>query len=39
MAVNRAEVRSNLRHSQNNMVRGSQSVEQKRGLFHQAFAK
>ena len=39
MAVNRAEVRSNLRHSQNNMVRSSQSVEQKRGLFHQAFAK
>jgi len=39
MAVNRAEVRSNLRHSQNNMVRGSQSAEQKRGPFHQAFAK
>jgi hypothetical protein len=39
MAVNRAEVRSNLRHSQNNMVRGGPSTEQKRGLFHQAFAK
>ena len=38
MAVNRAEVRSNLKHSQN-MVRGSQPVEQKRGLFSQAFAK
>ncbi len=37
MAVNRAEVRSNLKHSQN-MVRGPQPVE-KRGLFHQAFAK
>ncbi|MGB9130840.1 MAG: hypothetical protein WCB97_14450 [Thiobacillus sp.] len=39
MAVNRAEVRSNLKHSQNNMVRGNPSAEQKRGLFHQAFAK
>jgi hypothetical protein len=39
MAVNRAEVRSNLKHSQN-MVRGSvQPAEQKRGLFNQAFAK
>ena len=38
MAVNRAEVRSNLKHSQN-MVRGTQPAEQKRGLFHQAFAK
>ena len=38
MAVNRAEVRSNLKHSQN-MVRGAQPAEQKRGLFHQAFAK
>ena len=38
MAVNRAEVRSNLKHSQN-MVRGTQLAEQKRGLFHQAFAK
>jgi hypothetical protein len=37
MAVNRAEVRSNLKHSQN-MVRSAQPVE-KRGLFHQAFAK
>ena len=39
MAVNRAEVRSNLKHSQN-MVRSSvQPAEQKRGLFNQAFAK
>ncbi len=39
MAVNRAEVRSNLKHSQN-VVRSSQPAEQKkRGLFHQAFAK
>lgn len=39
MAVNRAEVRSNLKHSQN-VVRSPQPVEQKkRGLFHQAFAK
>jgi hypothetical protein len=38
MAVNRAEVRSNLKHSQN-MVRGTQPAEQKRGLFSQAFAK
>lgn len=39
MAVNRAEVRNNLRHSQN-MVRGGQvATEHKRGLFHQAFAK
>jgi hypothetical protein len=38
MAVNRAEVRSNLRHSQN-VVRGAQPTEQKRGLFRQAFAK
>jgi hypothetical protein len=38
MAVNRAEVRSNLKHSQN-MVRGSQPVTQKRGLLNQAFAK
>lgn len=37
MAVNRAEVRNNLKHSQN-MVRGAQSVE-KRSLFTQAFAK
>jgi len=36
--VNRAEVRSNLKHSQN-MVRGVQPAEQKRGLFTQAFAK
>ena len=38
MAVNRAEVRSNLKHSRN-MVRGAQPAEQKRGLFAQAFAK
>ncbi|MGK2950762.1 MAG: hypothetical protein ACSLEZ_00065 [Thiobacillus sp.] len=38
MAVNRAEVRSNLKHSQN-MVRGAQASSQKHGLFHQAFAK
>lgn len=38
MAVNRAEVRSNLKHNQN-VVRGGQPAEQKRGLFHQAFAK
>lgn len=38
MAVNRAEVRNNLKNSQN-MVRGTQSGEQKRGLFNQAFAK
>ncbi|MCL5061059.1 MAG: hypothetical protein M1449_11680 [Candidatus Thermoplasmatota archaeon] len=38
MAVNRAEVRSNLKHSQN-MVRSTQPAEQKRRLFHQAFAK
>ncbi len=38
MAVNRAEVRSNLKHSQN-MVRGVQPAEQKRGLFTPAFAK
>ena len=38
MAVNRAEVRNNLKHSQN-MVRSAQPAEQKRGLFNQAFAK
>ncbi len=38
MAVNRAEVRSNLKHS-HNMVRGNGSTPQKRGLFGQAFAK
>jgi hypothetical protein len=38
MAVNRAEVRNNLRHS-HNMVREKPSVEPKRGLFSQAFAK
>lgn len=38
MAVNRAEVRSNLKHS-HNMVRGTQMPEQRRGLFNQALAK
>ncbi|MCA1979261.1 MAG: hypothetical protein LDL19_08500 [Thiobacillus sp.] len=39
MAVNRAEVRNNLKHSQN-VVRGGQfGSDQRRGLFHQAFAK
>ncbi|HQS99364.1 MAG: hypothetical protein B7Y26_08660 [Hydrogenophilales bacterium 16-64-46] len=38
MAVNRAEVRNNLKNSQN-MVRGAQSPNQKRGLFSQAFAR
>lgn len=38
MAVNRAEVRSNLKHSQN-VVRGGAPTEQRRGLFNQAFAK
>ncbi|MBZ0069723.1 MAG: hypothetical protein K8F26_13020 [Thiobacillus sp.] len=38
MAVNRAEVRNNLKHNQN-MVRGAQSLEQKRNLFNQAYAK
>lgn len=39
MAVNRAEVRNNLKHSQN-MVRGGQVAPgHKRGLFNQAFAK
>jgi hypothetical protein len=38
MAVNRAEVRNNLKHSQN-VVRSAQPTEQKRGLFAQAFAK
>ena len=39
MAVNRAEVRSNLKHSQNAMVRGAQADSRKRGLFNQAWAK
>lgn len=39
MAVNRAEVRSNLKHSQNTLVRGSQPDARKRGLFNQAWAK
>ncbi len=38
MAVNRAEVRNNLKNNQN-MVRGAQSLEQKRSLFNQAYAK
>jgi len=38
MAVNRAEVRNNLKKS-HNMVRNSQKPQLKRGLFHQAFAK
>ncbi|MEW5966324.1 MAG: hypothetical protein AB1720_04910 [Pseudomonadota bacterium] len=38
MAVNRAEVRSNLKHS-HNMVRNGASAHEKRGLFNQAFAK
>jgi hypothetical protein len=39
MAVNRAEVRSNLKHNRNNLERGSQAADEKRGLFNQAFAK
>lgn len=39
MAVNRAEVRSNLKHNHNSMVRDGQPAEQRRGLFNQAFAK
>lgn len=38
MAVNRSEVRGNLKHSQN-MVRGTQSAEKKRSLLNAAFAK
>ena len=38
MAVNRAEVRGNLKHSQN-VARGTQPIAQRRGLFSQAFAK
>jgi hypothetical protein len=38
MAVNRAEVRNNLKHSQN-VVRGTQPSVPKRGLFSEAFAK
>ncbi len=38
MAVNRAEVRSNLRHS-DNVVRSTLPTTQKRGLFNQAFVK
>jgi hypothetical protein len=40
MAVNRAEVRNNLKHSHSHsMVREKQPAEPKRGLFGQAFAK
>jgi hypothetical protein len=38
MAVNRAEVRSNLKHSQN-VTRGTQPIERRRAPFNQAFAK
>lgn len=38
MAVNRAEVRSNLRHS-HSMVRSKPPADQRQGLFHQGFAK
>jgi hypothetical protein len=38
MAVNRAEVRNNLKRG-HNLVRGSQASEIKRGPFNQAFAK
>lgn len=38
MAVNRAEVRSNLKHGQN-VVRAVPSTEQRRNLLNQAFAK
>ena len=38
MAVNRAEVRGNLKRSRN-VARGAQPIEQRRGLFNQAFAK
>lgn len=38
MAVNRAEVRRNLKHGQN-LVRAVPSTEQGRNLFTQAFAK
>lgn len=38
MAVNRAEVRNNLKHS-HNMVRDSQSAEHKHSRFNPAFAK
>jgi hypothetical protein len=38
MAVNRAEVRNNLKHS-HSLVREKQPAEPKRGLLSQAFAK
>ena len=39
MAVNRAEVRSNLKHSQNTRVHDTQPDTRRRGLFNQAWAK
>lgn len=39
MAVNRAEVRNNLKHSQNMVRSGQPTAEHKRGAFSQAFAK
>jgi hypothetical protein len=39
MAVNRADVRRNLKHSQNGIVSGDQPANHGRGLFNQAFAK
>ncbi len=39
MAVNRAEVRNNLKHSQNVVRGGSVGTEPRRGLFGQAYAK
>lgn len=38
MAVNRAEVRGNLKRSRN-VAGGAQPIEQRRGLFSEAFAK
>lgn len=38
MAVNRAEVRSNLKHN-HNVTRSGDTASQRRGPFHQAFAK
>ena len=40
MAVNRAEVRSNLKHNHNhNMTRDGDTGSQRRSLFHHPFAK
>jgi hypothetical protein len=39
MAVNRAEVRSNLRHNQNMVRSSAPATTHKRSLFPQAFAK